>query len=384
MRLPAAALPEAAARLLWRQYGPQVAVTFPSPRTAGQWELTAQDWVGAIPLGALTLQLEPKLPVASLLRMLEIAHELPLQILPELARMATTAQLFDRLAAVLAQRVLHRARQGFSRAYIPETAELPFVRGRIDLNRTLLRDARQEITCIFERQTSDQPDNQILAWTLYRLSRLPLLRQETRRLAVRALRALGGVTLQPFTAADVAAHLQDSRAYTRLNSDYRPLHALCRLFLTGCGPREGRGALATPSFLVNTAQLFETFVAAWLRRQLPPNMRLSAQERVQLTAGTGPHFRLDMVLVARENNRPVAVLDTKYKGGPPASRDVAQVAAYAHARDCRRAFLVYPTPLPTPLRARVGSVTVADACFDLAAADLDAAGSAFLARLLES
>ena len=75
--LPAEAIPYPAAELLWRHYGRQVAVEFPSPKTGGRWQFTAQGWVGYIPLTAeLAFLLQPKVPLGNLFRMLEYAYHL--------------------------------------------------------------------------------------------------------------------------------------------------------------------------------------------------------------------------------------------------------------------------------------------------------------------
>ncbi len=54
--LPADALDEEAAALLWRRYRAQVEIEPPSFRTGNHWQLTAQGWAGFIPIDA---QLSP-------------------------------------------------------------------------------------------------------------------------------------------------------------------------------------------------------------------------------------------------------------------------------------------------------------------------------------
>jgi 5-methylcytosine-specific restriction enzyme subunit McrC len=52
-------------------------VEFPSPKTDHRWELTAQGWVGYIPLSPeLGLSLQPKVSLEGLFRMLEYAYRL--------------------------------------------------------------------------------------------------------------------------------------------------------------------------------------------------------------------------------------------------------------------------------------------------------------------
>jgi 5-methylcytosine-specific restriction enzyme subunit McrC len=135
--LARAALPEASGELLWRQYSTQVAVEFPSPITSDQWRLTAQGWVGYIPLTSTRgLSLLPKVPIQSLFGMLEYAYgQQTFQILNGLYNTRSLTELYERLAEVLARRVLCRCRDGLARAYIAETEELSVVRGSLNLRR---------------------------------------------------------------------------------------------------------------------------------------------------------------------------------------------------------------------------------------------------------
>jgi hypothetical protein len=53
------------------------------------------------------------------------------------------------------------------------------------------------------------------------------------------------------------------------------------------------------------------------------------------------------------------VMDTKYKAAcAPSSDDLAQVVAYAEAKGCNEALLVYPSALFKPLGAGVGGIRV--------------------------
>ncbi len=70
-RFPRDELPDAVGELLWPQYQHQVAVDFPSPKTGSQWQLTAQGWVGHLPLSdAWSIALRPKVPIENIFRML--------------------------------------------------------------------------------------------------------------------------------------------------------------------------------------------------------------------------------------------------------------------------------------------------------------------------
>ncbi len=197
---------------------------------------------------------------------------------------------------------------------------------------------------------------------------LPLVR--------RAFRSLSGrVRPRPFTPADCAGRL-----YHRLNQDYSVLHALCRFFLEHTGPTQELGERAMLPFLVSTARLYERFVAEWLRAHPSGGHSIKAQERLTVGAEGQLRFDIDVVLYDSEG-LPIAVLDAKYKDSDlPSEPDVYQVVAYAVAKGCREAILVYPSYHAVPLDITVGDIRVRSLTFALDG-DLEAAGRMFVERL---
>ena len=80
----------------------------------------------------------------------------------------------------------------------------------------------------------------------------------------------------------------------------------------------------------------------------------------------------------------LCVVDTKYKAPEsPSTDDVAQVVAYAEAKGCTEAVLVYPVRLHRPLDASVGDIRVRTLTFPLDG-DLDEGGEGLLESLLRS
>jgi len=380
--LPPATLPEADAALLWRLYDHQrgvLRVEFPSPKTAGRWRLTPQGWVGHIPLTAeVGFVLQPKVSLHNLFRMLEYAYRLQsIDFLEGLVDGDSVDDFYERLAYVLAQRVLERGRRGFHRAYLPREEILPTVRGRLEVERTRPWDPR--LPCRYEEQTADVADNQILAWTLRRIAQSGLCSERAQPAVRRAYRSLLGVaTPIPFSAEACV-----DRLYNRLNEDYRPLHALCRFFLEHTGPSHRHGERTMLPFLVNMGRLYELFVAEWLRAHLPRPWTVSAQERVSVgDGGNGQalHFNLDLVLYDGDEEARL-VLDTKYKAGERVeAADLNQLVTYAQARGCPQAALVYPELPGQPLNVTIGDVHVRALRFGLDG-DLESEGAAFLDQL---
>jgi 5-methylcytosine-specific restriction enzyme subunit McrC len=134
-------------------------------------------------------------------------------------------------------------------------------------------------------------------------------------------------------------------------------------------------------FLVNTARLYELFVAEWLRAHPPQGAFTTAKESVHFD-GNAPSFEIDLVLYDAVSAEALCVMDTKYKEAvAPTSDDFAQVVAYAKAKGCHDAVLVYPSALAKPLKVEVGGVLVRSLTFSLEG-DLDQAGQAFAQDVL--
>jgi 5-methylcytosine-specific restriction enzyme subunit McrC len=185
----------------------------------------------------------------------------------------------------------------------------------------------------------------------------------------------GAVSSVSFTEPDCARQY-----YDRLNQDYRPLHALCRFFLSQTGPSQRVGERQMSPFLLRMDRLFEAFVARWLRAQLPSSRRLRIQESGYFDPFNEIGYSMDIVLYER-GGRPLAVLDTKYKRSiQPDTADVHQVVAYAVEKGCREAILVYPRAVVAPKDFFVGPVRVRTAGFRLDGT-VDAAGRELLSQI---
>ena len=380
VNLPEDRLADDEAECLWKTYGTQVAVEWPSPKTGGTWKLTCQGWVGYIPLTPqLGISLQPKLPLGSVFGMLEYAHRLrSFEFLSGLVRLKSVEDFYESLAAILARRILDRTRKGLYRYYVPEDDELLSLRGTLDLGRRLRRPWVVRMPCAYQEHTPDVEENQILAWTLTRIAASGLCSERTLPVVRKARHALqGAATPEPFAPAACAGRL-----YNRLNEDYRPMHALCRFFLENTGPTHVVGDRKMLPFMVNMGRLFELFVGEWLKVHLPADLELRYQEQVYLGEGDELQLKIDMVIYDRASGLPRFVLDAKYKGDTaPIFPDISQVATYAMAKHCTEAVLVYAAPVPGSRSYSPGNVRVRCLTFDVAG-DLEEAGQAFLGALL--
>jgi 5-methylcytosine-specific restriction enzyme subunit McrC len=379
--LPQSELAEEEAHKLYLQFGDKIAVEWPSPKTGNQWQLTSLGWVGFIPLGeGRGISLQPKVSLGNLFRMLEHAYDLrSFKLLEGLYDCEAIQEFYERLATILARRLLDRARQGLYKTYREEADHLSFVRGRIDVLALARKPVMTTVPCDYEEHTIDVEDNQVVAWTLYTILRsgicteraIPLLRK-----AERVLRH--SVSLKPFSDLDCFG-----RNYNRLNNDYEILHKLCRFFLENTGPTQNLGERSMVPFLVDMAKLFELFVARWLDQHLDDRYMLKSQEIFTIGERGALRMVMDLVIYDQETRRPLCILDTKYKAQSTVSNDdYYQAVAYADAEGCENAVLIYPKELDYPFDEKPGRIRVTTAIFDISS-DLDQAGEKLLERLYE-
>jgi len=383
-------LSDAEGELVWRLYGQpsldqeggsqgsQFIVEYPSALNGGRWQLTAQGWVGHMPVSPeLTLVVEPKIDVGKLFAMWETAFDLKaVEFPPGFTQTRRLDELYSQLARHLATRVVSRAKRGFYRAYRGEDDRLDCVRGRVDLRRVMDSPWETRIDCHYEEHTPDVDENKLLTWTLFTIARSGICSPEVLPVVRQAYRTLQSfTTLSPYPASACRR-----RRYDRLNADYEPLHALAWFFLANSGPHHQTGATEMVPFMFFMPDLFELFVARWLDGHCGHSHRFRPQEPYTIDRAAGVSFAIDLVL-RDASGTALCVADTKYKKPPaPAAADVAQVVAYAAATGCNDAILIYPGALQRPLAGRVGTINVRSLVFDLSE-DLDVGGHRLLAEL---
>jgi len=353
---------------------------WPNPANGFQFCLRSNGWVGHLPVGEAILVVEPKVPAAQIFAMLELAYKLKsFEILEGETFVEALEDIFERIAHILAKRVLDRSRKGLYRSYVDRSDDLQFVRGRIDI-RGNLRSAlcgEPRLRCQYQELTADVEDNVILLWTLRLASRLGFKREDVRRNVRQAYRTLiGDVSLDRRSGKDCIG-----RFYHRLNDDYQPMHGLCRFLLEHAGPAISVGEHRFLPFAVNMPKLFESFVAEWLALNLPDELSVDPQYKVKLDSNADLEFHVDLVVRDRASHKPLCILDTKYKLGESVNEaDIQQVVAYAVELGVTQAFLVYPNAMARRVRAKVGDVKVESIAFDVAS-DFALSGKALLSAV---
>ena len=371
------------AELIWKNHKDLIDVDFPSIKTNNKYKLKPRGWVGQIILTPeLHIYIKPKVPISNLFGMLEYAYQLKsFKIFHhQFTQCQSVEEFYSIVAAILADNILSRSRRGLYRTYIPVSSHLSAIRGKIDLRETVKKPWNVKLKCHYDEQTADIEDNQILLWTLYVIGRTGLCSLAVSSKIRKAYHVLNGlVTHRSFQGKDCV-----NRSYNRLNQDYKIMHSLCRFFLDNCGVSHQVGNYTMFPFLVDMANLYELFVAEWLKDRLPrhfPNLSVRTQSPVYIGK---IRRRIDIEIYDTTTQNTLYILDTKYKlpDDKPSNSDIDQVNTYATAKNCSKAVLVYPENLRNKFNEPVGesNIWVRSLTFSINE-DLERAGQNFLKSL---
>lgn len=363
--LPADRLSTEDAHSMWRRCGGRIQIDFPNPKLIDAFRLVSPGWIGAVSLGrGRTLRIEPRVPVASIWRMLNEVYSFgQIQLFDGLLKAEKSEDIWWGLTNLLVDGVGRRIAAGLYRGYRPVSRRQRFVRGRLDIGDADFFVDESKPVCHYRVNGPDVPENRLLVAALERVLACRLGDEGTLRRARRHYHHLRGSV----STIDYPREAWPMLTYHRLTEPYRPLHALCRAILDNAGPAFAPGEDAGIPFLVHMPTLFERYVAAWMSRSLPEGWRVQIQNRKVIDPGSSLHFRLDLALTGPGDSGITWVVDTKY-GRPhalPGADDIAQVVAYATAVGAKSALLIYPSAREPYLSAHVGDVHVQTRSFPL-------------------
>ena len=156
-------IPELVGEKIYQNYAKEIDIEFPNRRTKDKWQLKSKGIVGNIPITPqFHIVIRPKVPIANLFGMLEYADNLKIKFPQGAIQCQFLEQSYDKLANILADKILERCRKGLYRDYLSKTERLAYIRGRVDLRSALQKPWDVKLKCHYNEQTGDIEDNQIL------------------------------------------------------------------------------------------------------------------------------------------------------------------------------------------------------------------------------
>jgi 5-methylcytosine-specific restriction enzyme subunit McrC len=320
--------------------------------------LKAGQVVGVIAARDVTLEILPKIDGSdagtirqNLVRMLARVIDLPLAD-GEIGRFEQQHHdLLEIVVRLFCERLFEAIHRGLPRRYVSNEADIPVLRGRLDVLRqfTTLAASPARLACRYDELSPDVALNQIIKAAITCLRRLSRSTENQRRLIALAS-AFSEVTTVPVRRLPWANVILD-----RTNGHWGQLFRLSKLILRDSFQTTALGADEGFSLPFEMNRLFEEFVGRIIHI-------VSRHHGGQVTLqGPRTHALRDMYGQGRLATRPdisisssygvSCIIDTKWKELKAASNDpllgvspadVYQMMAYGHVHECPRLVLLYP------------------------------------------
>lgn len=193
------------------------------------------------------------------------------------------------------------------------------------------------IYCSYSDFGSDNLENRIIKYTLYRLARASF--EDTK------LNRRIKVLLHYFEPVSILTSLYFSIpivTYTRLTKHYETIIDLCKLLLTRSSLRlESSGNMKFSSYLLDMNVLFEKFVVGVLKSRFGSKLKVKTGRHVTRYSDEEKKTRMKPDIIIKKGRTPVLVIDAKYKNEIKDS-DLNQLWIYSLVYGLPLGILVYP------------------------------------------
>ena len=260
--------------------------------------------------------------------------------------------LYDQLVNAFLDRTQMELGRGYDREYTAEEGNLLSLRGKLLISQQVTKNAAQRHRFFCRHDVLTEAT--IICMRL---------KQACHVLRNRALSPVLTTKVQTVLALldevpDVAYRPgEPSPTFTRQNDRFREIYTFACMVLEGQAANAKRGSASTFSLLFNMDQVFERFIAEFVKSDvelLVPEAKVVAQgkgDRLHLFRDLGSkesrvlNLKPDL-LVAHQESR--LVVDTKWKRLSPKKNvrpddgDLYQLYAYLQRYECKNAYLLYP------------------------------------------
>lgn len=349
-----------------------------TPRGGDRYELRPSSHIGVVTTGDLTVVVQPKIPMDSV--MFILAYALGIwDWQRDDAALAVESDVLEAIVPAFVHHTERAIRRGLRQDYRVEEEALHAVRGRIAFAEQIRRrpGVSLPIEVTYDDFTEDIEENRLLHTAIHLLSRVSI-RSERWRRELRGLRPA-------FAAVGIGSYRRGAVPeirYHRLNEHYRPAVELARLVIESSSFELRHGEVTASSFLIDMNDVFERFLRVALRntlglsdQQWPPE---DARRRLTLDEGERINLIPDLMWRGGLDATPIFVGDAKYKRIEPDGfrhGDVYQMLAYCIATDLPSGLLVYAADEHEPYEYAIKHV---DKTIEVAALDLSGSPEAIL------
>lgn len=324
----------------------------------GKNKITAQQYVGVVQVGDLTVEVLPKIDGIdddakirrNLVAMLAAVRDLRISE-GDITRVATQRTgILEILIRIFCDKLFEQVHKGILRRYESRSENLNVVRGKIGITEQIRLNSTnpERMFCHFDEFQENIPLNQILKACLRLLARTSLDSSNQRKIN-ELLLVLDTVTDIPQSA--LPWHQVN---FDRTTNRFEPIYKLAELFLRSTPPDISGGRAQGFSLFFEMNTLFEEYIGRIAKRTFQkegvniilqgPRRYLAVTEKTQRKV-----FALKPDIVAIKDTAPVWIMDTKWKAlsleetkEGVAQSDMYQMYAYAQRYNCPDVMLLYP------------------------------------------
>ena len=254
--------------------------------------------------------------------------------------------LFEIFIAMFITEAARITKHGLQSSYTPIEANERFFKGKLHVPQDISHNYANRERCFvrYDEWSVNRPENRLIKATLLFL--LGKTRDARNRLNISRL-------LTFFNGVDCSVDFEAD--FTKCAADRSMLHyakALpwCKVFLRGNSFSTFAGSEVAIALLFPMDKVFESYIAAKLRRYIPDGFEMRTQDRrYSLFDHPAQAFALRPDIVLAHGGKPI-VMDTKWKllsnvrNYAISQADMYQMYAYGKKYDAEKIILVYPQP----------------------------------------
>ncbi len=220
--------------------------------------------------------------------------------------------IYDLFAEILTRGISYQLKQGLYREYVARNESMQTVKGKIDVNGTIVQRMRnsQKIACNYDELSENNTYNQILVTTASILIRHSDVKKEKKSQLKKLMLFFQNV--QPI---DIHSIRWNTLRFDRNNRNYRMLLYICYFIISEWLMTTDEGRFKLREFSdEHMCRLFEKFVLEYYKKHHPELKPCAAQidwniEKEQSTTNILPIMQTDILLTMSERT---LIIDTKY------------------------------------------------------------------------
>jgi 5-methylcytosine-specific restriction enzyme subunit McrC len=224
----------------------------------------------------------------------------------------TFDNIYDLFAEILARGISYQLKQGLYREYIANNESMQTIRGKINMNGTIVNRMRNsnEINCDYDELSENNIYNRILLTTATTLIKHSDVKKEKKSKLKQLM-----LFFQNVQTIDIHTIRWNTLRFDRNNRSYRMLLYLCYFILSEWLMTTEEGKFKMRGFSDDhMCRLFEKFVLEYYKKHHPELKPCAAQidwniEKEQSTTNILPIMQTDILLTIQ--NRTL-IIDTKY------------------------------------------------------------------------